>query len=849
MATQESAVRPGSTSRGIPDVWGNVPQRNKNFTGRLALIQDLEKRIKTEVTAVLPHALQGLGGVGKTQLAVEYAYRYAKDYQLVWWIPADQPPLARSSLAALALRLGLAGAAPGKIEDAVAAVLEALRRGDPYERWLLIFDNADQPEEISRLMPHGPGHVLVTSRNHRWQSMADTVEVDVFDRTESLEFLSRRVPGIALTDANRLAEDLGDLPLALEQAGALQAETGMSVTDYLELLTNASNKLLSENLPAGYPVPVAAAWSLSVGRLREQMPLAMELLRLCAFFGPEPINRDLLERGGYVLEGSPLREALEDPIILGRAIRELGRYALARIDNNRKTLQVHRLIQKLIRDELSESEANRMRNQVHSLLVAADPKDPDRIDYRPAYEELRTHVGPASVVDSSRPEVRRMLCNIARYQYRIGDMRAAQETTDTALARWRTDATMQDRYVLKMSSNKAHLLWEVADYSAAYQLRTDLVNRMRAGVGEDDEDTLDNASGYGADLRIRGDFAAALDFDRDQLERCRGALGEDHSLSLRFANNLALDLELNGDYQAALDLDEATYQARLDTFGRDDHPDAVHSLNAIARDVRQLGDYYRARDLAEQAFGIYREVVRQRLLQDSHASVLLQAKDLSVARRMAGDFQGATELAHDVHQRYLKNFPKNHPDTLAAAINLGNALRRVGQFQEAAKIVDDTVHRYSDVLGESHPYTHACILNLAIIRRQLDDSAGAVALLEAALSALEGALGSSHHYTLTCKTSLATALASVGKADRARELGEQAFAELTSRLGPEHPHTLMCGINLALDRIATGADTRGRALADAALGTYRRVLGDEHPDVIEAVSGARVDFVFEPSPL
>nr|MDT0666166.1 tetratricopeptide repeat protein [Micromonospora sp. DSM 115978] len=185
--------------------------------------------------------------------------------------------------------MGITSIAPGRIEDAVAAVLDALRRGEPYRRWLLIFDNADQPEMIRELMPHGPGDVLVTSRNHRWHSMADTVEVDVFSRRESLQFLHRRVPGISDGEADRLAEDLGDLPLALEQAGALQAETGMSVEEYLQLLGNEASKLLAENPPSDYPVPVAAAWSLSVARLREQMPFAMELLRRCAFFGPEPI--------------------------------------------------------------------------------------------------------------------------------------------------------------------------------------------------------------------------------------------------------------------------------------------------------------------------------------------------------------------------------------------------------------------------------------------------------------------------------------------------------------------------------------------------------------------------------
>src|SRR5437016_5846442 len=135
----------------VPEIWGNVPQRNKNFTGRTELLADLRERVTAEVTALVPHALHGMGGVGKTQLAIEYAYRYASHYQVVWWVPADQTALVRATLAALAPRLGITGLVPGRVEEAVSAVLDSLRRGDPYDRWLLVFDNADQPESIRGL--------------------------------------------------------------------------------------------------------------------------------------------------------------------------------------------------------------------------------------------------------------------------------------------------------------------------------------------------------------------------------------------------------------------------------------------------------------------------------------------------------------------------------------------------------------------------------------------------------------------------------------------------------------------------------------------------------------------------
>ena len=241
-------------------IWGGVPPRNKNFTGRVELLGQLRNAAASKVMAVLPskeslpQALQGLGGVGKTAIAIEYAYRYRTDYDLVWWIPADQITLVRSSLAALAMALGLEAPSATGIDVTTSGVLDALRRGEPFSRWLLIFDNADQPEALLSLIPDGPGDVLITSRNHRWQAVVETVQLDVFERAESIQFLLKRVPkGLAEADADRLAEKLGDLPLALVQAGAVLYEGGMVVDEYLRLLDGRVTQILTEGMPLNIP--------------------------------------------------------------------------------------------------------------------------------------------------------------------------------------------------------------------------------------------------------------------------------------------------------------------------------------------------------------------------------------------------------------------------------------------------------------------------------------------------------------------------------------------------------------------------------------------------------------------
>jgi tetratricopeptide (TPR) repeat protein len=824
----------------------NVPHRNKNFTGREALLAHLRQWMTGEATALLPLVLQGMGGVGKTQVAIEYSWRYAGDYDLICWLPAESRAVLLACLADLGDSLGLlpSGTAPADKDMAAASVIGRLRRGEPYRRWLLIFDNADQPEALRDLLPNGPGDVLVTSRNHRWQSITDTVEVDVFTRAESLEFLHRRAPGSVDDDSNRLAEELGDLPLALEQAGALQAETGMSVAQYLALLNTEGRMLLAENPPSDYPLPVAAAWSLSMARLRDQMPFALELLRLCAFFGPEPIPRELLQRGRYVLS-SPLREALGDPIILSRGIRELSRYALARIDNNRKTLQVHRLIQQLLRDELSPDQARTIRHQVHLMLAAADPGDPEKPENWPAYHRLLAHLGPSAIAECHSPDVRLLVHRVTSYLYYIGAYTTCLAEIDRALQQWRAASTDDDRDVLRMQSYKSLVLWALGRHAEAADIRESVRRRQEELFGPDHEDTLDTTMGYGADLRVGGKFAAALELDQTLLERHKRVYG-DHQNTFAAAHNLAIDCCLTGDYRRALEIDERNHQDRLDYYGRDDNPWVLTSLGAIARDLRLAGEYAAAVRTARQTRQMFEDLTQQRILPEDHVWVLLQATDYSVALRKIGSFPEALTLADQVHHSYQRALGADHPETLGGAINLGNAQRAAGNLQDAATRTKDTINRYRAAWGADHPFTHGCTMNLAIIRRLLGHHEQARQLLEQALAGLQRTVGTDHHFTLTCLTNLAATAADLGDAQTARDLDEQALRQLRATLGDNHPHTLACAANLALDRRALGLHDKADELAHDTHNRHLATLGRGHPDVQNAIRGERLTLDFEP---
>jgi tetratricopeptide (TPR) repeat protein len=840
----------------VPAVWGNVPTRNKNFTGRLDILARLRQGTgaSSRITAVLPEqdpddplpqAVQGLGGVGKTAIAIEYAYRHRSDYDLVWWIPADQLPSVRASLASLAPRLGLDSASPTGIDGAIAAVLDALRRGEPYSRWLLIFDNADQPEEINDLIPRGPGDVLITSRNHRWQSVINTVPMDVFTRAESKEFLGKRVlKGLTESEADRLAEQLGDLPLALEQAGALLAETGMPVDEYLRLLEEHAISIMAEGKSPDYPMSMTAAWKLSVATLEQQLPEARELLRCCAFFGPEPIPTDLFRQGGRAA-GTQLGNMIADPILLSRAVRELGRFALVTLDG--RSILVHRLIQALLRDELDPAQQAEYRREVHMILAAAAPKNPDDANSWPRYRDMLPHVTAQSTeLDrSTEPVVRELALNTMRYLYQSGDYSSCLDLTEGFIEQWTRDSAPDSPDVLQAQRHLGNVLRLLGRYQESFRLTEETLAKTHAALGGDSELSLFLRNSFGADLRASGDFRAAREFDDDTRALLEGIYGREHPLTLRLLAALALDHGLNSDYRHASDLYQQIFPLMMSQIASETTPvDILGVWNGMAWALRLLGEHVAALDVNQDAVDYARET-----LGPEHIATLRTVNAYTIVCRRFPDLRlEGLEIARNSLNLSRRLFTEAHPETLAIAINVSNLLRTTNEehHPEALALAESTASRYPQVYGDDHPYNYGCIANLALLKRVTGDYDEAQRLSTQALNGLDGRLGRDHHYTLAVATNLASDYAALNQLSEARALGEDTLSRLTRLLSPDHMVTLGCAANLALDLDATGDAAAAQALRADTMERYGNTLGEQHPDAMAAAQGRRVDPDFDP---
>jgi hypothetical protein len=369
---------------GQPPAIFNVPARNPHFTGRGELLLTVRSQLAQGASAVVQaEAVHGLGGVGKTQLVIEYAHRYASDYDLVWWIPAEQPATISERLAVLARRLGVPELP--SLEEQVDALFDELgqRTG-----WLLIYDNASEPASLDGLRPPaGGGHLLITSRNPAWRGVAISLGIDVLPRSQAVAFLRQR-GGLDERAAAALAEVLGDLPLALEQAAAYLEATSTPLSEYLDLLRDRASELFALGVAANSQQTIATTWTLSLRRVAQESSAAEDLLTLCAFLAPDSIPRSLLTHHPDVLP-TPLATAVRDRLAFQRALGALRRYSLVAVTD--QTVSMHRLVQRVTRDALTANEQQNGAMVALRLVLASFPEDTEDAEQWPLAAELLSH--------------------------------------------------------------------------------------------------------------------------------------------------------------------------------------------------------------------------------------------------------------------------------------------------------------------------------------------------------------------------------------------------------------------------------------------------------------------------
>jgi tetratricopeptide (TPR) repeat protein len=818
-----------------PQLWGAVPLRNPDFVGRKQLLESLRQRLlEPGATAVLPEALHGMGGVGKSQTVVEYIYQHAAEYNIVWWISAEHPSTITSSLVELAKKMGLPTASTA--DTAIPAVLDALRRGEePYSRWILVFDNADRPETVRQFFPAGSGHVVVTSRNSEWGNIARPVEVDLFTRAESKQLLNRRGSELSDADADRLAEALGDLPLAIEQAAAWRAQTGMQVSEYLDLLEQNRIELLEAGTSSDYQLPVAAAWNVPLNRLKQEHRAALQLLQVCAFFGPEPISRKLFSgaRGTPVPEA--LAKAFADPIKLNRAVREISRYSLAKIDHRNNTLQLHRLVQTVLKNRLNSNETDIMRHAVHLLLVKGDPGDPESAANWPQYAALLPHATMSRAVHCQDEWVRELMLNLVRYLLASGDYGGALDFSESCLEIWEANLGETNLHTLEMSRRFAIAQRRIGKIDQAIARNEKTLSLLRDEVGEDNDTFLSMLDTVAADRRAKGKFTEELELQQQVYDRSTELLGENDPATLYYSANLASCYRMMGNFDRARELDQQTLERRSVVLG-EDHILTYRSRSALSMDIREAGDYVYAGSLQQETLEKQKE-----LFGEDHPFTIGAMRNLAVALRKAGDHEGARLQSEQCVALYRRRHGEKHLDTVTSMMCLSADLRLIPDLAGSLQLAEESHRLFEEIRGEDHPYTLIAKTNLAVTCRLAGELTRARVLNEETVAKLREVFHEDHPFTLVAATNLASDLAALGEHERAMEMDMDLLKRSTRVLKADHPSTLAVSLNLSIDLTHVNRpDEAAIRHADTMKG-FRKVLGDQHPATIAASQSIRAN--------
>jgi tetratricopeptide (TPR) repeat protein len=812
----------------LPPVW-NVPfHPNPFFTGRDPLLAELQTRLQAPKATVRRVVLTGLGGIGKTSVAVEYVYRHHADYDLVWCVNGEQPASLLADLAALAGQLSLAIDAP---QEAQAVTLRGWL--EHHQRWLLVIDNVDDPQAVAELLPRAAtGQVVITSRTGiGWERLANVLVLDVLAPTDATALLLARTGETgsgAEAAAATLASKLGELPLALEQAGAYLASTGtVTLSSYAELFATRTLELFKRGQPVGYEHTVATTWSLALQGLRETEPAAVDLLTLASLLAPDDLPQPLLTAYSDQLP-EPLAAAAADPLALADAVAALRRYSLVRVVAD--GLFVHRLLQTVVRAALDAAGYRSWTATVVRLLRVGFPDPSFEVANWPECQRLLPHalaaIGHGQDLDAEPEAWLWLLRQAATYLWSRGQYRQAVTLDQQALAGCRRLLGDDHPDTLHSMHNLGVTRRDLGDLQGSHQLLKQTLIARRRVLGDDDPDTLGSMNNLAETLRALGDFHEARQLHEQALPRYRKVHGDGHPDTLWSKHNLAETLRALGDLKGARELHEQTLADRRRVLG-DDHPNTLLSMDNLAETLRALGDLQGSHQLLKQVLA-----ARERVLGKDHPDTLSSMDNLVLIQRALGELHAAHDLHEKTRAARRRVLGDDHPSTLTTMNNLAETYRDLGDLASARELFEQTLDARHRVLGDDHPSTLDSMSCLAEARRALGDLQGALELHEQALAGRRRVLGDDHPSTLTTMNSLGLTYRVVGDLHLARDLFQQTLDARRRVLGDDHPLTLLTMSNLAETLRDLGDFQGAQDLHGQVLTARQQLLGDDHPDTL-----------------
>lgn len=656
----------------------NLPQeRNTYFTGRARVLELLHKSLTGTADAGRVQAVYGAPGVGKTQLALEYAYRHLDEYGLVWWMSASEPTSLAVQYGKLAERLGTPSRGVSTAKTIAGVRRELQRRKD----WLLIFDNATDADAVREYLPEPTGHVLITSRSTKWHGAAQSFCLRVLERADSLAYLEHRTGLAPDRSADMLAQALGDLPLALEQAGATIDQANITVAEYLRRFEDHWAELLGSGRASGeYPDTVAMTWELACREVEERSDQIAALLKVLAYLAPTPISRPLLRRVCSLLP-VPLSNTLGDAAGLDAAIDMLRKFSLLQADE--RSVFVHQLVGALTRDRLPAEQQRNWCEVALTTMLVAFPFDPEiasswtdsgealphalaasaqaqtaKVDPASNAKLLNlvgdylTHVGQyiqarevlerALAINDKYygpddPRRSSIINNLGRVLKRLGNVRQARAHFEAALVLDQAAYGDSHPHVAEVVNNYGTVLHVTGDAQTARKQFEWALEICRTYYGPEHAKVATVTNNLGYSLANAGDLDRALDHFTRALATAEASCGPDHPLVASIRTNLGIALRLKGQTDRALAELQRAAAIGESALGPN-HPDLARSLSQLGSLHQQRGEHGTARSYFQRALDI-----EEKTLGPDHLLIIARLNDLGRCLKAMGDVDGSAE--------------------------------------------------------------------------------------------------------------------------------------------------------------------------------------------------------------
>ncbi|MFE9877877.1 tetratricopeptide repeat protein [Streptomyces sp. NPDC005784] len=787
-AALPAAIRDGDIPR-----LSNLPAPDSRvFKGRddaLTLLGELP----STGTGIVAQTVRGMGGVGKSTLVLHHAHaRLAAGHGPVWWIEASSTAAVTAGLASLAAALNPVHTALPLDEAAAWAVTWLQGRTG----WLVVFDNAEEPTCLRPCLGRlRTGQVLVTTRRDLpWQDLGTPLRLETLAPGASLAVLQQITGRHSDTDAAALAEladELGHLPLALQQAGAHLAQTRTSADGYLAQLRTDPAGVLAAT-PPGDPQQrtIARLWSVTLNTLYTDTPDAVELLRVLAHCAPDPLPRHVLTT------------ALPTPQAVDHALGILAAYSMITLTD--ATVTIHRLVQTALRTETPEPVPLSQRRGIRRLLgrsrrasgphpsesalalmrAAVPSGRPDDLRNWPEWQSLVPHVQAVGRHHRGRrtvADLATLLGEAAVYLSARGQEAQALPMKERALRITEAASGPDHPDTATRLNNLAYTLSNLGRGSEALPLLERALRITEATRGPDDPDTATCLNNLASTLGNLGRHTEALPMKERALRITEAALGPDHPDTALGLGNLASTLGNLGRYSEALGLEERALRIAEAAHGPD-HPDTALHLGNLAYTLGNLGRSSEALPLFERALQI-----AEATLGPDHPDTALQMNNLAFVHSVLGRHAEALSMNERALQVTEAALGPDHPDIATCLNNLAYSHSGLGRHSEALPLLERGLQITEAALGPDHPDTARRLANLAHTLSELGRHAEALPMRERALRITEAALGPDHPDTALSLGNLASALRASGRYSEALSLAERALQITEAALGRDTP--------------------------------------------------------------